>query len=717
MKNEDYFFKNKIENINNYIDILLASFEKGIPKTSVLTTKDYMSVYTDCYNICIKKSDDYDYPDKLYKNYLNKLNSYLDDRYKKIIKKYNMIENIIEEWNKFKIINKWLSMFFMYLNRSYIIKNKFLKLIDYGNKKFHDKLFKPTYQLCLNQLFQEFNKQRLEPLQNTNLKDYINILSLLDNNNENYIIFNNRFLENSKIFYKNYIAKHFSTYNIEIYISKCTNIIKQENENLLKIREETKKSLLLMLYQILFYDISDDILNDSLVGVKKLIDNKKIDYLSKIYKLYQDSKECVEIIKNIFSNHINDKILSLLNQYDNIKKDYYNFFEYLINTNSFYNKIVLICFNDNTDFHKILFKCNTSLFNKYINDNPIILYFIMYINSIAKNNKIDITILYEKLNLIMKLFKTINNKDTFIEIYQNYLSDRLLFNRCFDIDIEKYIITQIKLECGTSITSKIERMFNDYLKFSDTNSNFKNYCHENNILVPFEFKSSVLTNGSWPTFHQESLILPTEIMRLKEDFTKYYLTQNKSHKLIWKHQMDDIHLKAVYNNSNYYINCNVYQALVLLLFNNNNSLNYNTIISNTGIDKDIINRILHSLTRSKYKLLLKSNSDNSISESEIFSLNKDFKDKSKRLKIPCPNLDIKYKKEKVDLNRTMTLDASIVRIMKSRKTIKHNDLISEVLSQIKLFSPNIADIKRRIEGLIDREYIERDEMGTYKYVA
>ena len=128
MENEDYFFKNKIENINNYIDILLASFENGIPKTSVLTTKDYINVYTDCYNICIKKSDDYDYPDKLYKNYLNKLNSYLDDRYKKIIKKHNMMENIIEEWNKFKIINKWLSMFFMYLNRSYITRNRLLKL-------------------------------------------------------------------------------------------------------------------------------------------------------------------------------------------------------------------------------------------------------------------------------------------------------------------------------------------------------------------------------------------------------------------------------------------------------------------------------------------------------------------------------------------------------------------------------------------------------------
>ena len=43
--------------------------------------------------------------------------------------------------------------------------------------------------------------------------------------------------------------------------------------------------------------------------------------------------------------------------------------------------------------------------------------------------------------------------------------------------------------------------------------------------------------------------------------------------------------------------------------------------------------------------------------------------------------------------------------MKSRKTLKHNDLVSQIISQINIFSPDISMIKQRIESLIEREYI------------
>lgn len=46
--------------------------------------------------------------------------------------------------------------------------------------------------------------------------------------------------------------------------------------------------------------------------------------------------------------------------------------------------------------------------------------------------------------------------------------------------------------------------------------------------------------------------------------------------------------------------------------------------------------------------------------------------------------------------------ACIVRIMKDRKTMGHNDLISEVAHQLSArFSPSMSLIKKRIEGLID----------------
>lgn len=72
----------------------------------------------------------------------------------------------------------------------------------------------------------------------------------------------------------------------------------------------------------------------------------------------------------------------------------------------------------------------------------------------------------------------------------------------------------------------------------------------------------------------------------------------------------------------------------------------------------------------------------------------------------------------VSKDRLYFIDAAVVRIMKARKTIEHRMLIGEVLAQLK-FPAASGDIKKRIESLIEREYIERVEGGVskYKYLA
>lgn len=70
--------------------------------------------------------------------------------------------------------------------------------------------------------------------------------------------------------------------------------------------------------------------------------------------------------------------------------------------------------------------------------------------------------------------------------------------------------------------------------------------------------------------------------------------------------------------------------------------------------------------------------------------------------------------------RQCLLDASIVRVMKSRRTITHNALVSEVTSQVQnRFSPTPKDIKKRIESLMSREYMKRnsDDNQSYDYLS
>lgn len=69
-------------------------------------------------------------------------------------------------------------------------------------------------------------------------------------------------------------------------------------------------------------------------------------------------------------------------------------------------------------------------------------------------------------------------------------------------------------------------------------------------------------------------------------------------------------------------------------------------------------------------------------------------------------------------DRQYQIDAAIVRVMKTRKTLAHNLLISELFSQLR-FPAKAVDLKKRIESLIDREYMARDKEDShlYHYIA
>lgn len=76
--------------------------------------------------------------------------------------------------------------------------------------------------------------------------------------------------------------------------------------------------------------------------------------------------------------------------------------------------------------------------------------------------------------------------------------------------------------------------------------------------------------------------------------------------------------------------------------------------------------------------------------------------------------------EDLDKDRRYAIDAAIVRTMKSRKVLQHQQLTMEVVQQLsRMFKADFKLIKKRIEDLMSRDYLERDaeNPNMIKYLA
>jgi cullin 3 len=111
---------------------------------------------------------------------------------------------------------------------------------------------------------------------------------------------------------------------------------------------------------------------------------------------------------------------------------------------------------------------------------------------------------------------------------------------------------------------------------------------------------------------------------------------------------------------------------------------------------------------------------------DTYTLNGGFKHSLYKIKVPIAHAKENKLAEKADVSdkvdedRRHMVEATIVKVMKTRRKIEHNALITEatkILSQ--KFNPDPTMIKKRIESLIDREYMERDneDRRFYKYIA
>ena len=184
----------------------------------------------------------------------------------------------------------------------------------------------------------------------------------------------------------------------------------------------------------------------------------------------------------------------------------------------------------------------------------------------------------------------------------------------------------------------------------------------------------------------------------------------------------------------YELNVSTYAMIILMLFNDldkGESLSFEQIQAETNIEAPDLIRNLQSLSLvAKWKVLKKEPMSKDIKPTDNFYFNEDFSSQFLKIKVSVVaggsnrvenSEERRATQERIDTGRASIIEAAIVRIMKSRKALSHSELMTETIAQVTLrFKPDVNMIKKRIESLIDRDYLERGPDLTkpsYLYVA
>ncbi|KAF8383258.1 cul-3 [Pristionchus pacificus] len=577
------------------------------------------------------------------------------------------------------------------------------------------------------------------------------------------------FLKETSEYYKAASQKFLSENCASVYVKKVENCIAEETDRAMRyLDKDTKNKLLSVLENTLITTHMQTVVDMENSGLKVMMRDDKVADMRALYLLLRRVPNGLTVMTSCMSEYLRAIGEKLVDDVEGVgaegadaaaaasKKDPVRFIQELIDLKERFDHFLKDAFDNDSSFKNKI----QSDFEFFFNKNKRSPEFLsLYIDDKLKKGQkcLNDNEMESMLDRSMVLFRFLSEKDAFEKYYKQHVAKRLLLDKSVSDDAEKQMITKLKTECGCQFTQRLESMFKDKEIWGTLAANFKDYCTTNPMGLQMDVGVRVLTAGIWPTQSAApQCVLPDSCQAAFDHFKQYYVGAHNGRKITLNTLLGSADIKAIFygatpnadelsqqeseagpssrdpapkrKEEHKILQVNTHTMILLMRFNIRHMFTFNQLKEDTQIPERDLQRCLQSLSMGKptQRILTRKGKGKEIEDQDEFTVNDLFTSKLTRIRIQNvtnkseTEPERKETRNKIDEDRKHEVEAAIVRIMKARKTLQHNDLVVEVTEQLQSrFKPDPQLIKMRIESLIEREYLKRSEDNhrVYQYQA
>uniref|UniRef100_A0A671SFU9 Cullin 3b n=1 Tax=Sinocyclocheilus anshuiensis TaxID=1608454 RepID=A0A671SFU9_9TELE len=645
----------------------------------------------------------------------------------------NFLQTLNQAWNDHQTAMVMIRDILMYMDRVYVQQNNVENVYNLGLIIFRDQVVRygcirdHLKQTLLDMIARE---RRGEVVDRGAIRNACQMLMILGLEGRSVYEedFEAPFLEMSAEFFQMESQKFLAENSASVYIKKVEARINEEIERVIHCLDKTtEEPIVKVVERELISKHMKTIVEMENSGLVHMLKNGKTEDLACMYKLFNRVPNGLKTMCECMSSYLREQGKALVSE-EGEGKNPVDYIQGLLDLKSRFDRFLQESFNNDRLFKQTI----AGDFEYFLNLNsrsPE--YLSLFIDDKLKKGVKGLTEqeVESILDKAMVLFRFMQEKDVFERYYKQHLARRLLTNKSVSDDSEKNMISKLKTECGCQFTSKLEGMFRDMSISNTTMDEFRQ--HLTSTGVSLGGVDLTVCNVQYKSLLRFCACHSGRQLTLQHHMGSADLNAT-FYGPIKKEDGSDMVGGAQVTGSNarkHILQVSTFQMTILMLFNNREKSTFEEIQQETDIPERELVRALQSLACGKptQRVLTKEPKSKEIESGHVFTVNDQFTSRLHRVKIQTvaakqgeSDPERKETRQKVDDDRKHEIEAAIVRIMKSRKKMQHNVLVAEVTQQLRArFLPSPVVIKKRIEGLIEREYLARtpEDRKVYTYVA